>query len=279
MALFRALVPEEVPLDFDDKNWLWDETQREQEEGYYDTSPRKYKIQDFQRGVLEFRAVITQKDQDGYRHPSFSSVTLPFHDLGMATRTKILSLPDLRRLVVLSPHDIESFHQDGLDSIASSTAAMLKSFDTLHSIVLPVDFRTDVSILMALKDHPKLVQLELASPSTFTVRDNKPALEQLGLALALGLHELQQLQKITLPADLLTPDLLTFLGKMEHLKYLTIKPRGDIGGNNFVDMISEHDISSAHSFYALRLLDLNVAKTDPSKLHILVKRFPGIEYL
>lgn len=271
IVLYPPLYPELLPLEYHNEDLHWLQIKDAEETGYHESmAPRKYKIIDYQDCIPQFQAIVTQKNQVGQPHPPFSTVTIHSYELLEMINPKILSLPDIRKMILLYPYYKGHAH---LGEVVESIPILLEGFDTLQSLILPIDFMAYLSILVALEEHPGLIQLELVLP-TFPMRF------ELGLTIVLGLSELRdQLQKLIIPASILSPDLLRFLGNMENLKHLKIKSVGGSGGNHFVNMISEHGISSEHAFHALRVLDVGAKYTHPSKLRILWRNFPDIQYL
>jgi hypothetical protein len=272
-VLYPPLYPELLPLEYHNEHLHWLQIKDTEETGYHESmAPRKYKIIDYQDGVPQFQAIVTQKNQVGQPHPPFSTVTIHSYELLEMINTKILSFPDIRKMILLyPPHHRGHAHLGG---IAKAIRILLEGFDTLQSLILPIDFMAYLSIPVALEEHFGLIQLELVLATTSPMRS------QLGLAIVLGLNELRdRIQKLIIPASILSPDLLRFLGCMDNLKHLEIKSVGGSGGNRFVDMISEYGISSEHAFHALRILDVGAKYTHPSKLCVLWRNFPDVQYL
>ncbi|KAF9474076.1 hypothetical protein BDN70DRAFT_885231 [Pholiota conissans] len=278
-SLYPPFYPEVLLVEHHDEDLYWLQIKEGEEKGFHDSvAPRKYKIRDYQGQTPQFQAVVTQKNQVGEPHPPFSTVTIYSYELLEAVDTKILSYPDVRRLILLSPDRTHWIH---LGDIVDSLTFILDHFSTLRSLVIPIElFGNGLSIPLALENsHPRLIQLELVPPA-MKLRPSTRAILGLGFTFVLGLTKLQtRLQKLIIPASFLSPEILRFLGNMEHLQHLKIKSMGGNGGDHFVEMISEYGISSEHAFHALRTLDVGVEHIHPSKLHILRRRFPGIQYL
>ncbi|KAF9473527.1 hypothetical protein BDN70DRAFT_899694 [Pholiota conissans] len=206
-------------------------------------------------------------------------ITLPFDLLqNDFDRDQILDCPDIHRIVICQPSHRYIKSDRDRDARVYFFAKLFKSFNWLQTLVLPVEFKTDPGILYALQHHENLVQLELAMPTTYSMKERD--IDPISIALSLGLHVLQQLQDVTIPQTLISIPVLDVLSKMENLNYLKIKnTRSDSrGGDLFVEMISEFNISSAHSFYPLRRLDIDINNTRPENRNILMRRFPSIEY-
>lgn len=196
----------------------------------------------------------------------------------------------MRKLVIRAPNNLPLYtHQKlhVLDNIrlflgffglpiveGTETLPPLPGY-TLPSIVLPLDLRDGLDeVLQTLSQHHGLFNIEFSSPTTFSGAGVHPSV--LASYICPSLQLLQSIRNLTVPGELVCPELLYTLSALHNLAEISIVSRGaGDGGSRFVELVLSYNYTFQH-FPALRTLNIGAQRVCSASLAQLSYRFPSV---